>query len=351
MARWLIIDIGEGFGAWDKKWKALYLQSTVGESAIRVKPSLDMYMKFSPYSTIIDETEEAPDWIPEAPSINRARHLGIDINFRNVVYDHLSQYKVNVLGIKESGTFHYRGNDILKAHILPIRHREKNLLEKYRNHFFSSDYSQINYHQFFHHLNSSQALCINLFYPLIAENSLDLFIDYLGITSGSTVYSVFEKESEIENTTRRTSFDFYVQLDGTTNIFVEVKYTEDGFGKAKLDEHHREKFRATYLPLLVEKSEFFTPQCQEEELFLNNYQLLRNLVHISNTDLVVLLSPSANTAVLKESRYAMEHFLTPKGRERLYIVYLDELVSFLETEGARKSFGSYYQEFRIKYLP
>ena len=86
-------------------------------------------------------------------------------------------------------------------------------------------------------------------------------------------------------------------------------------------------------------------------MFLNYYQILRNLVHISNTDYVVLLFPSANTAVAEESVYARDHFLTDAGRERLKIVFLDEIVSFLEGECVDGSLAGYYQEFRSKYLP
>jgi len=273
------------------------------------------------------------------------------MNFRDLACEHLSQYKVEVLRVKENGIFHYRGRDIPKTHILPIAHRDKNILERYRNQFFASDHAQIKFHRFFHHLNASQALCINFFYPLIAENMLGLFLKFLGIDPTSGLKSLFEKESDIEQAARRTSFDFYTQLAGTNNIFVEVKYTEDGFGKAKNDEEHRNKFRKTYLPLLIDKMAFLVAECQEESLFLNYYQILRNLVHISNTDYVVLLFPSANTAVAEESVYARDHFLTDAGRERLKIVFLGEIVSFLESECAGGSLDGYYQEFRSKYMP
>lgn len=277
------------------------------------------------------------------------------MNFRNLACEHLSQYKVDVLGVREDGLFHYRGRGIPKTHILPIGHRNKNVLERYRDQFFSSDYTQIKLHRYFHHLNSSQALCINLFYPLIAENALGLFLQFLGIAPGTgpqvDLHALFEKESNIEVASRRTSFDFYVQRAAASNIFVEVKYTEDGFGKAKNDEEHRDKFRKTYLPLLVEKSLFLEPECQEEVLFLSHYQILRNLVHISDTDHVVLLFPSANTVVAEEALYARDQFLTDAGRDRLRIVFLEEFVSFLEDQCMGYPLDGYYQAFRAKYLP
>lgn len=271
------------------------------------------------------------------------------MNFRDLACKHLSQYKVDVLGVQEDGIFPYRGQDVPKSHILPIAHQKENVLGKYRAQFWRGR-SDLKLHQFFHHLNSSQALCINLFYPLIAENALDLFLRFLGIEPGVGLCALFEKESEKEVAIRRTSFDFYVQFAMASKIFVEVKYTEHGFSQAKNDDEHRTKFRKTYLPL-VEKSLFLVRECQEEKFFLRHYQILRNLVHISDTDHVVLLFPSANTVVAKEAAYARDKLLTGAGRDRLRIVFLEEFVSFLEDQSMGSSLDGYYQDFRTKYLP
>ena len=273
------------------------------------------------------------------------------MNFRDLACAHLSRYKVEALGVSEDGIFHHRGRAIPKTHILPMGHRDENILKNYRHQFFASDYAKISFHQYFHHLNSSQALCINFFYPLIAENKIDLFLKFLGIDSPAGIDALFEKESDLEQAKRRTSFDFYAQLVDSSNIFVEVKYTEDGFARAKHDEEHRKKFRETYLPLVAAKSAFLMPECQDESVFLDHYQILRNLVHISDTDYVVLFFPSANTKVAEEAAYARDQLLTDEGRTRLRIVFLDEIVGFLEGECANNALKGYYQEFRSKYLP
>lgn len=273
------------------------------------------------------------------------------MNFRNLACKHLSQYKVDVLGVQADGHFSYCGKEIPKSHILPIAHQKENILEKYRTQFWESPFARIKLHQCFRHLNSSQALCINLFYPLIAENALNFFLRFLGIAPGVDLHALFEKKSDIEEGAKNlTSFDFCVQLAAARNIFVEVKYTEYGFSKAKEDDEHRVKFHKTYLPL-VKKSLFLVPGCQEEEFFLRHYQILRNLVHISDTDHVVLLFPFANTAVKEEADYAKKHFLTDAGRSMLRIVFLEEFVPFLENQCIGSSLDGYYQGFRTKYLP
>ncbi len=272
------------------------------------------------------------------------------MSFRITACEHLAQYKADVLGVPEDGIFHYRGRDIFKSHILPIAYGDKNILERYRVQFFSSEYSKIKLHRFFHHLNSSQALCINLFYPLIVDNALRFFLSFLNIKPEVYQRALFEKESDIEVAVRRTSFDFYVQLAEHSNIFVEVKYTEEGFGRAENDEEHRAKFLKTYLPL-VENSRFLMPGCQEVKFFLSHYQILRNLVHISDTAYVVLLFPFGNTAVAEEAAYARDQLLTEAGRARLKIVCLDEFVLFLENQCMGNPLDGYYQTFRTKYLP
>ena len=272
------------------------------------------------------------------------------MNFRGVACEHLAQYKKSVLTIHKDGIFHYRGKAIPKPHILPVAHREANILEMYRSQFWASTHANVKLHQFFHHLNSSQALCINLFYPLIVESKLDLFLQFLGITHEGDVQALFEKESDIEVATRRTSFDFYVRSSMAREVFVEVKYTEDKFGQAKNDEEHRIKFRQTYLPL-VERSATLVPECRDERFFLRHYQILRNLVHIGDAGRVVLLFPSANSVVAKEAVYARDELLTADGRARLHVVFLEEFVSFLEKHCMNEPLNGYYQAFRAKYLP
>jgi len=272
------------------------------------------------------------------------------MGFRDLVCKHLAQYKANVIGIKENGTFPYRGKDISKPHILPKIHSNLNVLEQYRDQFFKSEYySKEKIHRFFHHLNSSQALCFNLFYPLIAENACGLFLQFLEVEPKDNLIARFEEESHIEIAARRTSFDFYIQVALANKIFVEVKYTERGFGRAKNDNEHTNKFDQTYLPL-VNKSSFLVSRCQDKKFFLEHYQILRNLIHISNTDYVVFLFPSANSVVYEEARDARDNILTDAGKAKFKIVLLDEFVLFLENKCIGTPSEAYYKSFRKKYL-
>ena len=164
------------------------------------------------------------------------------------------------MGIFEHG--HYSGKE--RSHILPLIHERLNLLPHYRDHFYGSHYSKIKFHRYFHHLNSSQALCINLFYPLIAEHRLELITRFLQLGMTSYPEAIFEKVSDLESGRRRTNFDFHLRYSDGTEVFFEVKYTERQFGKAPNDLEHQTKYSATYLPLL-EKASHLAGKCRDRE--------------------------------------------------------------------------------------
>jgi len=182
-------------------------------------------------------------------------------DFQTKVKEHLGEYKRSILNISEDGIYNYKNKEIRYEYILHKDKYKLNIIEKYRSSFFHSDYyKRITLHKYFHHLNSSQAMCINFFYPLIEENLLKSILNIMGI-EGEINYNhndiCFEKVSKIEtNVGRKINFDFYMKLDSGIKIYFEIKYTENGFGKIKKDkEHkvykdHKKKFYDIYMPLI-----------------------------------------------------------------------------------------------------
>jgi hypothetical protein len=163
--------------------------------------------------------------------------------FKERIEDHLGKYKKDYLHIVEKGIYKYKGKIYKYDHILPKDKKDLNILEKYRDQFVRSEYRKdISLHSLFHNLKSSQAMCINFFYPLINEKLLEIILSILEI-EGELIYLPefvgFEKESQIEKShNRKTNFDFYIKLASQTELFFEIKYTEKGFGTAtKNDEH------------------------------------------------------------------------------------------------------------------
>jgi hypothetical protein len=273
----------------------------------------------------------------------------VHVTFRDIACEHLAGYRKSRLGIDQEGIFLYRGREHLRGHILPSGSERRNLLDPYGTPFFLSEHRTTKLHQFFHHLNSSQGVCLNLFFPLLAEGELDLLARALVSSIAPPFVSTFEKESELEVAERRTSFDFHVRNTENREVFVEVKYTEDGFGGAKDDEEHRNKFQDTYAPLL-EESEYLTDECKVPTFFLKNYQILRNLVHITQKSEVRFLIPRANIKVAQQAENAREKFLSESGRGKFQIIYLEDLVLQLIDACRGGKLDGYYESFEHKYL-
>lgn len=271
------------------------------------------------------------------------------MRFRDRACAHLARYRETVMAIPEEGVFVYRGNEYRKGHILPRDLSRRNILEPYCDRFFSSRYSAITLHRYFHHLNSSQALCINLFFPLLLENRTDLVVSILGGSLEPPVDAAFEAESQREFASRRTSFDLRLANALGHEVLVEVKYTEDGFGRAKNDEEHCAKFESTYRPF-VERSPFLAAVCKDRKFFLQNYQIMRNLAHIDELSDVVFLFPRGNDVVLRQANDARRTFLTKKGREKLRFVFLEDVVAHLKVLCAGGNLDGYYQGFEDKYV-
>jgi hypothetical protein len=161
----------------------------------------------------------------------------------------LSDYKLSILNVQEDGSFTYRGHNLPYAHILPRKQYNLIILPSFRQDFWGWFSGQdISLNQYFHHLNSSQALCFNLFFPLLTGNGRGLaaLLCSLGILGFPAPGAAFEfKAHDVEN----THFDFMIPLQSTGRVHFEVKYTEAGFGVAKADTEHLAKFQTLYTRL------------------------------------------------------------------------------------------------------
>src|SRR4051812_23245398 len=169
-------------------------------------------------------------------------------------------------------------------HILPDGNLDKNILSAFRQRFWAQleDWAEqepqhvIKLHRCFPHLNSSQALCFNLFYPLIADHNWCLtFIDkVLGLPNELPKRQWFEW---IEDEKEETNYDYFIELQSGKKLFFEVKLSERGFGTTEADDRHLKKLAEIYEPKLkglVDK------RWLEPQTFCARYQLLRNMCHL-----------------------------------------------------------------------
>jgi len=271
-------------------------------------------------------------------------------DFRMRVLAHLGKYKTDKLAISTDGE--YKGK--FYQHILPKEFTSANLLIPYSSKLeFPKDLAKIKLQPNFHHLNSSQAMCINFFYPLILKNKLDLILTILGI-GGNVEYNrvEFEKESAIEkNNERKTNFDFYLKTEEGTQIFFEIKYTEEGFGKAKNDEAHRDKYNRIYKDAL-KKSTWIKDSFKTMLNFFDHYQVMRNLLAIDNKSYVVFIYPKDNDVVNKAAEEAKTSIVTQAGRKHLITINWETLVEkLLQTKALDEGLERYYaMTFSEKYL-
>jgi hypothetical protein len=271
-------------------------------------------------------------------------------NFREEIKQHLTHYKKDVLNINEMGI---NGNKEFKRpyeHILPERLSRLNIMKQYRDDFFSSKYAEIETHDCFHHLNSSQALCINLFYPLIAEDKLRLIAELLNLPDDEIKNPAFEFIADLEQVeSGRTNFDFYFEIAQQSKVYVELKYTENKFGNAKINRYYRDKFEKTYLPLLV-NNPYIRKEFKSMVPFLENYQIMRNLVHIGDDSTVVFLYPEANPEIHEQALCAFEEMVTERGRQHLKLLALEETLQHITSSLNSGRLKNHFDEFIEKYL-
>jgi hypothetical protein len=270
------------------------------------------------------------------------------MNYQDQVFEHLSIYRRSVMNIDEDGIFKYRGHEIPKGHILPVKYKQENILEPIRERFYRSEHSRIKYHQYFHHLNSSQAMCINLFFPLIIEHQLSVAANNFGLTSPVELKAAFEYESTLELAERKTSFDFHLK-GKIQEAFVEIKYTENEFGSAKNDDEHRKKYEDTYAPIIT-NSPYLAEKVKNCDFFLKHYQVLRNLAHLGDNQNVVFLFPRLNKKIAGQAAEAYESFVTEKGKHKFKIVFLEDFVPMLVNSSMPKNLKLYYAGFSEKYV-
>lgn len=252
------------------------------------------------------------------------------------ILDNLSRYKKKKLSEEKNGIYIHPRYKTRKRlpYILPDEgspfKNKKNLLQDIRNNFLNSKYSNIRPHKYFHHLNSSQAMCINFFYPLITTHNLKYILSFLSIKDKIDYSSVeFEKNSGIEKTGRKTNFDFFIKTKKYINIYFEIKYTERKFGKTKNDKYHRKKFKSVYLPKL-NNSKHIIKKYHDPKLFFENYQILRNLINIDKNSYVIFLYLKDNDKLKSKCREIKTKMIHKKYMDHFKHIGWFEIYDYLK---------------------
>jgi len=167
-------------------------------------------------------------------------------SYNEQVKAQLCQYKKKTLKTPKPGLF--RGKPY--CHILPDERWKENLWnQKLEQILDYAKHRQINWHLGKAHLNSSQILCFNLFFPFI-YNTMPLEPYFRNNVSGFNKFAgimEFEYTDPLNllNEKKQTNVDLAMEwLDDDCNInlfLFEFKYTEDSFGTCS--KYNKEKCR------------------------------------------------------------------------------------------------------------
>jgi len=248
------------------------------------------------------------------------------------VYNHLIKYKRQTLKIHENGV--WWSNKKEYEHIIPEDPLDKNIINSNYHDALANILPKTKRHPGFNHLNSSQALALNLFGPFVIEKKINLIAERV-YNSIEVIGSDFEYVyDEVEG----TNFDFYIK-GKNQDIFFEVKYTEDNFASAKKDSNHIAKYDSVYKERLskicsIERDEFFS-----------KYQLLRNVIY-SNKGFIVFVIPEFRTD-LSENVKSVKHLVNCP--EKILKLSIDEICRIGKEDTVLNS-GGHYDVFYEKYL-
>lgn len=271
-------------------------------------------------------------------------------DFRCKVMDHMKKYKEKFLRVKENVSINGR----IYSHILPEKYYEMNFSRDVKDKLVGSKYlSSVHWHRYSHHLNSSQVMAVNFFYPLIKYRELDTLLMLLGIDD-EIVYEPshisFSKISEIEQTQgRKTCFDFYFKLKSGKDVYVISRYTNGCYGRA-MNKEFIDKYEETYKPLL-EKSDIIKEEFKNEKSFLENYKFMRSLVHLSEDSYLLVIYPRENWQIRDNALKIEEEILNEGFKEHYKPVVWEDLLDLLIDKMRNYDVARFYESwFKDKYF-
>ncbi len=260
--------------------------------------------------------------------------------------ERLKNYKTKMFPNLSDGI--WKNNKQFYPHILPEINKHDNLLKPYKNEIISYiDNCRIKLHSNFHHLNSSQALCLNFFFPLLQEKRLEIITNLLQFSNETVNYNKlnFEKDGvEVKHGRVSTKFDFYFETISGKKIYFEIKYTEEGFGKAKINETKFEEVYTKYLNPIAEN-------LHDLKQFYNNYQILRNLIHIDENSYVIFIYPKDNIRIKKDAERVKTDFLRPLFKDHFYSLTWEECFEKVSGSILDSRLKSQLNDFKEKYIP
>lgn len=269
--------------------------------------------------------------------------------FRKKTIEHLSDWIIARNPGIASGE--YRGNAL--QHVLPISpgmRRKDAIVDAICRYNVLTDgvvfdkrvFPPERLHYLANHLTSSQILCYNFFRLFLPDEICTgrqirvtsalrqwLAAALPGVRSVAD-NAVCEFEY-IPDAKEGTSFDFSI-TDGTTIILFEIKYTENGFGKARDDNGHNAKFDRLYSALL--KSKRTLRSDIGKDVFLKYYQLSRNAIRTNDDTWLVVMFPGDNEACRKQLEEFCKECVAEHAPNRILSLTWEDAIAASELSAA-----------------
>lgn len=212
--------------------------------------------------------------------------------------------------------------------------------------------TEIKYHVFAKHMNSSQVMCISYFKKFFEKNEYEKCLLVILSEAGIPIdqdekinSAVFEYEPK---SSEGTNFDFYLILTSGKRISFEIKYTEDEFGGASYDKNDPDKYNRKWNDVYQEMVQHSPFLSLDKEAFYKNYQVNRNIVYASPEDYVIFLTPKANDAkALREGR----DYIDSLQNSHILNIYWEDVARITQNavEGYEE-LKDYYLKFYRKYI-
>ena len=122
-----------------------------------------------------------------------------------------------------------------------------------------------------------------------------------------------------------TNIDVLLESSAGNRTIIEIKLTEQSFGRAKADQRHLDKLRDIYRPRLCGR---LAEECLDPTTFLKDYQLFRNVSQIRReiADRVVLLIPRSRSVLWSHaSRWSASPRLGAL-REQITVAAIEDII-------------------------
>lgn len=268
------------------------------------------------------------------------------MTYQDSLNRHLAGYKASALGIDEPGGFRQNGKLRWYDHILPEALADLNLLPGVlaleRVHGLRP-----RRHQYFRHLNSSQAFAYNLFLPFF-DGGPEAGTALLRALGQDGTVTSWELEA-IPVPEEGSNLDALWTTSTGLRIVCEVKLSESEFGTAENDDRHRRKLAEIYRPGL---EGLVIPESLEAPAFFDHYQVFRNVWHMCRVppSELLFLMPRANVRLWAAIGPALDRLL-PGARERVRLMAIEEVLSALVgDEACPAELRGYAKSLTAKYI-